>query len=56
MTVTEKSEREQMLSDTVLLAVLRLEADALGISAEEYVDKFLDAFYNAPQKFYDLLK
>lgn len=52
----KKNEKDLILSDLIVCAVLELEADALGISLEEYVDRFLEAFYEEPQKFHSILK
>lgn len=51
-----KNERDFILSDTILCAALKMEADAIGVTLEEYVDKFLAAFYEDPQKFYSILE
>jgi len=49
--VKNKYERDLILSDSIICAVLSVEADAIGVSLEEYVDRFLEAFYKAPKKF-----
>ena len=51
-----KNEKDLILSDTLISAVLQIEADAIGVSIEEYVNKFLDAFYKEPEKFNSILK
>ena len=45
------NERELILSDDLICAVLRGEADAAGVTLEEYVDKFLEMFYSNPHLF-----
>ena len=52
MTVKMRNERDLILSDAVVCSVLKIEADAIGITLEEYVDRFLEVFYIEPQKFY----
>ena len=43
-------EKRLILSDALLVSVIRSEAEKVGVTVEEYVDKFLDVFYNAPEK------
>ena len=50
-----KNERNFILSDVLICAALKVEADAVGVSLEEYVNKFLEAFYKDPENFYPLL-
>ena len=45
-----KNDKELILSDTIMCAVLKLEADAVGVTLEEYVDRFLAVFYNESDK------
>lgn len=52
MTVKMRNERDLILSDAVVCSVLKIEADAIGVMLEEYVDRFLEVFYKEPQKFY----
>ena len=40
-----KSEKELILSDPKICAVLRKEAKKANVSLEEYVDRFLEVFY-----------
>ena len=54
--ITKKIDRELILSDTLICSVLSIEAEALGITLEEYVDRFLDAFYDEPTKFNAIAK
>ena len=50
------NERDIVLSDTIICSVLKIEAEAVGVSLEEYVDRFLEVFYSAPENFNDLVK
>ena len=52
MTVIKNNERELILSDTLICEVLRIEAESVGVSLEEYVDRFLEVFYNEPGVLY----
>ena len=54
--MTKNIDRELILSDTLICSVLSIEAEALGITLEEYVDRFLDAFYNDPTNFEKIIK
>lgn len=45
-----KIERELILSDTLMCVFLQVEADKVGVSLEEYVDKFLEVFHNVQSK------
>ena len=49
------NERDVILADPIICAVLKSEAEYVGVSLEEYVDRFLEAFYSKPEKFYSLL-
>ena len=49
--MTKKIDKELILSDVIVRAVLSIEADALGVTLEEYVDNFLNTFYAEPSKF-----
>lgn len=48
-------ERELILSDALICSVLAIEAEALGVTLEEYVDRFLEVLSNEPQKLYPIL-
>lgn len=50
-----KNERDLILSDTIVCAVLKIEADAIGVTLEEYVDRYLEVFYEEPQKLYSII-
>ena len=51
-----KNEKDLILSDAAVCHVLKRESDALGVSLEEYVERFLMAFYEEPQRFYSILE
>lgn len=51
MKISRKIERALILSDSILCAVLNIEANAIGVTLEEYVDKFLEKFYREPKNF-----
>ena len=55
MRVIRKNERYLILSDVILCEVLRSEANSVGVTLEEYVDRFLELFYNEPQRFNSIL-
>lgn len=55
MTQAMKNERDFILSDAVVCAALKIEAEAIGVTLEEYVDDFLELFYKEPQIFYSIL-
>ena len=52
--MTQKNDRELILSDSILCAVLSIEAESVDVTLEEYVDRFLEVYYNDPQNL-DLL-
>ena len=50
-----KSERELILADPILSAVLKIEAESVGVTVEEYCDCFLQNFYNNPEVFASII-
>ena len=50
-----KNERDTILADPIICAVLKIEAEKVGVPLEEYVDRFLEVFYNEPHKIPPLL-
>ena len=50
-----KNERDTILADPIICAVLKIEAEKVGVSLEEYVDRFLEVFDNEPHKLQPLL-
>lgn len=48
---TKMKDKELILSDPILCAILSIEAESVGVSLEDYVDRFLDAFYEEPERF-----
>ena len=53
--MTRKNERRLILSDALLCAILKKEADNVGVTLEEFVDRFLVLFYKDPNKFRSIL-
>ena len=49
------NERDIILADPIICAVLKIEADKVGVSLEEYIDRFLEVFYNEPQMLQPML-
>ena len=49
------NERDIILADPIICAVLKIEADKVGVSLEEYVDRFLEVFYNEPHMLQPIL-
>lgn len=52
--MTKKKDKEIILSDSMLCAILSIEAGSVGVTLEEYVDRFLEMYYSNSKKF-DLL-
>ena len=52
---TMKNERDIILADPIICAVLKVEADSVGVSLEQYVDRFLKVFYSNPKMLKSLL-
>lgn len=52
---TRKFEKDLILSDATVYEVLKIEAAAIGVTPEEYVDRFLEVFYKEPQQLYSIL-
>ena len=50
----QKKDKELILSDPILCAVLSIEAESVGVTLEEYVDRFLEMYYR-DQKVFNLL-
>ena len=49
-------ERNLILSDCIICSVLSIEAEAIGITLEEYIDRFLDVFYNEPSRLESIIE
>ena len=49
------NERDIILADPIICAVLKIEADKVGVSLEEYIDRFLEVFYNEPHMLQPIL-
>ena len=52
---TMKNEMDIILADPIICAVLKIEADKVGVSLEEYIDRFLEVFYNEPHMLQPIL-
>ena len=52
---TMENERDIILADPIICAVLKIEADKVGVSLEEYIDRFLEVFYNEPHMLQPIL-
>lgn len=53
--MTKRIDREMILSDVVLCSFLSVEAEAVGVTLEEYVDRFLEVFYSEPDLLYSIV-
>ena len=53
---TRAEERNLILSDCIICSVLSVEAEAVGVTLEEYVDRFLDVFYNEPSRLESIIE
>lgn len=53
--MTLKSERELILADPIISAVLKIEAESVGVTVEEYCDCFLQNFYSHPKTFASII-
>lgn len=49
------NERDIILADPIICAVLKVEADSVGVSLEEYIDRFLEVFYHEPHMLQPIL-
>ena len=56
MKASKRIDKSLILSDTLICSVLSIEADALGITLEDYVDRFLDVFYNDSTMLNEIIK
>ena len=45
------TDKKLILSDSLICAVLSIQAESVGVSLEDHVDRFLDAFYQDPASF-----
>ena len=53
---TRTEERNLILSDCIICSVLSIETEAIGITLEEYIDRFLDVFYNEPSRLESIIE
>ena len=58
MNTTEMIEFDKatIMSDGIMRAVLEVEAESIGVTIEEYVNKLLEIIYRNPQKLYSVFK
>lgn len=50
-----KSEMGLILSDPIISAALKIEAEGVGVTLEEYCDRFLRSFYENPNIFVSII-
>lgn len=50
-----KSERELILADPIVSEVLKVEAESVGFTVEEYCDCFLQRFYSNPEALINII-
>ena len=55
MKSTMKNERDIILADPIICGVLSVEAEVVGVTLEEYIDRFLEVFYKEPEKLIPLV-
>ena len=49
------NERERILSDPLISEVLAVEAESVGVTLEEYVERFLELYDQDPHRFISIL-
>ncbi len=50
------TEREKLLSEPVVSDILRAVAEDIGVTPEEYIDRFIEVFTAQPELFENLIK
>lgn len=50
------AERERLLTEPVVSDILRAVADDIGVTPEEYIDRFIEMFTAQPELFEGLVK
>ena len=50
------TEKEKLLSEPILSDILRAVAEDIGVTPEEYIDRFIEVFTAQPELFEGLLK
>ena len=56
MTAQIQSERDKLLNEPVVSDILRAVAEDVGVTPEEYIDRFIEVFMADPEAFLELLK
>ena len=49
-------EREKLLTEPIVSDILRAVADEIGVTPEEYIDRFIEVFTAQPELFDGLIK
>lgn len=50
------AEKEKLLSEPIVSDILRAIAEDIGVTPEEYIDRFIEAFTVQPELFEGLIK
>ena len=50
------AEREKLLTEPIVSDILRAVAEDIGVTPEEYIDRFIEVFTAQPELFEDLIK
>ena len=50
------TEKEKLLSEPIVSDILRVVAEDVGVTPEEYIDRFIEVFTAQPELFEGLIK
>ena len=50
------AEREKLLTEPIVSDILRAVAEDIGVTPEEYIDRFIEVFTEQPELFEGLIK
>ena len=50
------AEREKLLTEPIVSDILRAVAEDIGVTPEEYIDRFIEMFTEQPELFEGLIK
>ena len=50
------AEREKLLTEPVVSDILRAVAEDIGVTPEEYIDRFIEVYTEQPELFESLIK
>lgn len=50
------AEREKLLSEPIVSDILRVVAEDIGVTSEEYIDRFIEVFTEHPELFDGIIK